>query len=163
MQWQQHWQLGPTEKFWGSYALFLWCMSTYTSETGWSLSVVCQHTLLELFWSVSVAYVPMHFWKPYGLLLWHMSTQSSDNNMVRFCGICQHTLLKIVWSVSVGHVSKYISGALMVSFYGICQHTLLKLVSPVPVACQHTLLEMLQSVSVKYINISFWSCYNLIL
>ena len=146
-----------------------------------SVSVVCQHTLLELFWSVSVAYVPMHFWKPYGLLLWHTST---------------HTL-KIIWSVSVAgikihfwssyglflwHMSTYTSETDMVCFCGMsaytsgdvticfceksqhillellqsisvdCQHTILKLIWSVSVACQHTLPELLHSVSVAYVR-----------
>jgi len=48
--------------FWSSYGLFLWHMSTYTSEN----NMVCfcgryQNIFLELLWSVSMAYVNTHF------------------------------------------------------------------------------------------------------
>jgi hypothetical protein len=64
----------------------------------WSVSVACQHTFLELLHSVSVQYVNTHFSIFYSSCLWHMSTDTSGASVSMEC---QHTLLKMIWSVSV--------------------------------------------------------------
>lgn len=137
MQWQQHWQLGPTQKFRGAYALFLWCMSTYTSETGWFL------------W-----YVSIHFWNCFGLFLWYMSSCTSGNVTLCFCGICQHKVLTIIWSVSVADI-KHESGAIMVCCCGMSAYTSGDIKVCFCGICTHVLPETLWSASVPHVNTHF--------
>jgi len=133
----------------------------------------CQHTLLKIIWSVSVAGIKIYFWSSYGLFLWHISTHTSETGMVCFCGMSAYTSGAV--TVCFGCICQtYTSGAAANSFCGMSAHT-----SQSDIVCFYGmsayisgavdslfLLHMSpytsQVVTVRFCGICrhFWSCYR---